>query len=644
MTLRTAPHDPPPTFLHRLLDDRPDPVQVPTHPLPDPTQAPEASPGTGPSPAAAQMLDRLLPAFGQERAALRDLAPRFAARYPRVARHLAPVPDPPVERLVEAFALLAARIHRQLDLGAPLALETLGGLLFPFEQQPLPAATILQLEPAPAQSWPVLVPRGAAALAPARDGIRCRFRTTQPVRLWPLTIAAADLDAGRGTQAGAVLTLELRAAPGACLSGIGLDRLRLFLDGEPQVAHLLHELLVFRVREVWLEPCSGGPAVPLPGVLPQPVGCEPQEALFPDPPGGCPGLRLATEYFALPDKFLFLDLPGLGGGALAGLDRAVRLRFRLDRLDAREAHRRLARELAPDMFKLGCVPAVNLFTHPGAPIRLSHRQPSYPVRPLGLADLPEGACTVHSVDSVVLHARDAGLEASRALPALFTGRPDPEGPRWHADREAGRLELALVEPALNPLRPERETLSLDLTCSNGSWPGRLPFGGGSADPESLALPGHPGVAAARPLRKPTPFVPVPERPEPGRHLALRLALGSAAGWSRERLQRLLECCPGADAPAAARQIQGICRLQASPCGLSLPGPAGPAPVRGTDLSLVLDERCFAGWGPILFASVLERLFGHLCSPNSFVRLRLSTLQQEGELALWPARNGDTILI
>ena len=41
---------------------------------------------------------------------------------------------------------------------------------------------------------------------------------------------------------------------------------------------------------------------------------------------------------------------------------------------------------------------------------------------------------------------------------------------------------------------------------------------------------------------------------------------------------------------------------------------------------------------------LERFFAHFCPPNSFVKFRMFTRQQEGEVAQWPPRSGETTWI
>jgi type VI secretion system protein ImpG len=596
------------------------------------------------------MLEPLLPHFERELEAFQGAAAAFAERYPEVARHLirdrSAWEDPHVERLVQGFALLAARIHRKLDDGYPGITEAFTQVLFPHCTRPLPSATILQLAIDPARAGSlegITIPRGAAVLAPEVQGIRCGFRTAREVDLLPVEVTRAVLEpATAGAEA--TLTLELATR----VSGLKLDRLTFFLDGEPPLMHVLYELLLFRVQEVRISGARGEPARVLPATTLQPVGFEAGEALFDFDDRSFPGFRLLAEYFAFPDHFMFFRLNGLGTAPQTGQGGPWRIEFPLGRFGGDERHRRLAQTLAPANFRLGCVPAVNLFRHPGTPIPVTHRQPSYPVTPDGRR--PE-TCAVYSIDSVQRRVLGQDGEAvQRVAPFYRILHHDLEQAQdlyWYASREPGPpdqdppLELTLVDLAFRTLRPERETLSLQLTCTDRDLPASIPFGGGSAVQDDFELPGHALVTRARALRKPTPGVPAPAPQGLQRRLLSHLALNrlSLAERGKEALQELLELYHGPSSQAAALQIQGIHEIKGGPCSIRVPGREFTSPIRGEEVDITFDENGYAGSNLYLFATVLERFFSHLCGPNSFVQFRMRTRQKEGEVARWPPRFG-----
>ena len=65
------------------------------------------------------MSNELLPYYERELAIMRDLAAEFAARHPKIAARLSigrdDSQDPHVERLLQGFAFLTARVHKRLD-------------------------------------------------------------------------------------------------------------------------------------------------------------------------------------------------------------------------------------------------------------------------------------------------------------------------------------------------------------------------------------------------------------------------------------------------------------------------------------------------------------------------------------------------
>jgi type VI secretion system protein ImpG len=80
-------------------------------------------------------MDQLLPHYERELSLLRERSQAFAQRYPKVAGALQMrgdiAQDPHVERMIESFALLAARVHKRLDDDFPLFTESLRDVLYP---------------------------------------------------------------------------------------------------------------------------------------------------------------------------------------------------------------------------------------------------------------------------------------------------------------------------------------------------------------------------------------------------------------------------------------------------------------------------------------------------------------------------------
>jgi type VI secretion system protein ImpG len=114
--------------------------------------------------------------------------------------------------------------------------------------------------------------------------------------------------------------------------------------------------------------------------------------------------------------------------------------------------------------------------------------------------------------------------------------------------------------------------------------------------------------------------------------------------STDALREMLELYNPAQSQAVTRQIRGIEAVDAKPGVARIVGAHFPTLVRGTDVTLTLDEQSFIGAGMVLFGSVIERFLALYCGPNSFTRLALRSKQQEQEIAKWPARSGETPVI
>ncbi|NWK80378.1 type VI secretion system baseplate subunit TssF [Aquitalea sp. LB_tupeE] len=619
------------------------------------------------------MLESLLPYYERELGHLRELSGEFARRYPKIAGRLQmegdQCADPHTERLIESFALLAARIHKKLDDDYPEVAESFLNVLYPHYLQPIPAATIVQLECDPARpeiARRYRVERGQMVQAPAINGVVCKFRSAYPVDLYPLSLSEARLELTSGSpylrqlapDAAAVLTLELHTHGGLPVNAIGLESLRFFLDGEPAQMHLLYELLLANVRRVQVSDGSEDPARTrqLPASCISPVGFGRDEGMLEYDERSFVGYRLLTEYFCYPDKFLFVDLGQLDK-AVARLDgERLVLRVMLDKYPDGERYNRLLTQLGAQHLKLGCTPVVNLFRHAAEPIRVTHQKSSYAVTPDGRKPHAYEVVQVRRVQRV---EKSAEGERSEEVPPFYAIRHavQDKTPRfyWHASREdsphqgdkGSDLEIHLVDLAFQPVRPASEVLSLELLCSNRDLPEQIPFGGSQATARSdFSIPGHAVVKRVRLLRKPG----ATQRSPLGRAVQWRLISHLSLNYLSivdsgvEALQEMLTLYNLTDSAANTRQIQGIAAVSSGPAVTRVAGRDFTGFVRGSDIRLTLDADYYVGGSVYLFASVLERFFALYCAPNSFTRLHVDNVQDKEEVLTWPARAGEALVI
>ena len=205
---------------------------------------------------------RLLSYYNRELRYLRELGGEFAKQFPKIAGRLGleafECVDPYVERLLEGFAFLAARVQLKIDSEFPRFTEHLLQMVYPHYLAPMPSMTVVQLEPDPKQGvltdgFPV--PRGTVLRSNIGKGEQtpCLYRTGHDISLWPVEISAVShsgflgdvegLDLHKPRRIKAALRLRLRTTAGLPFQRLSLDRLPLFFHGPDQIAMRLYELI-----------------------------------------------------------------------------------------------------------------------------------------------------------------------------------------------------------------------------------------------------------------------------------------------------------------------------------------------------------------------------------------------------------------
>src|SRR5262245_6409566 len=260
------------------------------------------------------MSDSLLRFYEGELHFIRRLSRDFARRYPAAAARLQLEPDrssdPHVERLIEAFALVAGRIQQKLHDEFPELTDALLSVLYPHFLAPIPSLALVQFELDPARGNPtgVRIAPGSGLQTPPVAGVPCRFRTCYPVTLWPVAVEQARLapppfPAGLNAppRALAAIRLQLTARGELTFGQMQFDRLRFYLHGDPLITSPLYELLMNHTLQVALRPLdlkqTVSPIILEPYEALHPVGFGLDEGVLPYPPHAFPGYRLLTEFF-----------------------------------------------------------------------------------------------------------------------------------------------------------------------------------------------------------------------------------------------------------------------------------------------------------------------------------------------------------
>jgi len=614
--------------------------------------------------------DELLHYFERELRFIRKLASGFAEKYPQVASRLQLEPtkceDPHIERLIEAFAMLTARVHMRLDDDFSEVADALMGILYPHYLRPIPSMTIAQLTVDPdAGAIEGGFPVDAGSLLHTRpvDGVRCTFRTSYPLRLHPIEVKEVDLISTTPLKGlvppktRSALRIRLETIGGVPFSELGVDDLRFFLDATSGDIHLLYELflrdpqgLVVRASD---DP-SAGTLLPADDI--RPVGFERDEGMLEYPPESFLGYRLLQEYFTFPDKFLFVDLAGLGPATRrcegSSLEILVLLTQSPAQLDLR---------VDPANLKLGCTPAINLFKRTADPIRMTHTSVEYEVRPDSRAP---NTYEIYSIEKVASTTPGTG-EAVTYQPFYGirhgTGSAT-DGAYWHLSRRpslrkgdsGSEVFISLVDPNFDVSKEPVDVLHVDSLCTNRSLPSKLPFGAAQGD---FQLEGRPGITKIVALRKPTEPIPAPVSSANRWRLISHLSLnylsildsargpqGISEGKALEALREVLRIYDFSDSPVTRQRIAGLVGLRSRRVVRRVGSGATAGFARGLEAELEFDPSQYTGSGVFLFASTLERFLGLYTSVNSFTQTVAKVLQHPGVYKRWAPRAGDMALL
>jgi type VI secretion system protein ImpG len=615
---------------------------------------------------------RLLRYYNQELRYLREMGAEFAREFPKIAGRLGmeglEVSDPYVERLLEGCAFLAARVQLKQDAEFPNLAQRLLDMVCPNLGAPLPSMLIAQLTPA---NDPNLVngftlPRGNTLTGPETSlgPTRCEFRTAQEITLTPLKVAAVEyflnaadlplstLPLPERPRSGVRIRFEL--PPGLTFKQVKLDMLRFYMGGLQDVALRLHELVTCNCVGVLAgAPGRAGDGLRqfIPAERVQPVGYDDADAMLPVTLRGLAGTRLMQEYFAFPQRFLFVDVGGLAPAfaQCAGTSFEVVLLF--NRYVAS-----LEGGGEPANFALHCVPAVNLFERRAERITVDDGATAFHLLPDRTASSDFEVFDVRSVTGFNLNSEELeflplfgvpqadgagakGYYSCLREPRLPTERNKRDGPR--SAYVGTEMYLSLVDLRHAPYREELRQLGARVRCTNRDLPMFMPVGQSHGE---LTLGSRAPVDVIQ-------VVGGPSRPHSAMRegaLAWRLLsllslnylslIDEDAHHGALAVRELLGLFAESAELGLKRQIEGVRSVAVRPVVRRHPIPGPIAFGRGLEVRVTVDDLSFEGGSAVLLGSVLHRYFARHVSMNSFAQTVIASLSR-GDIKTWAPGSG-----
>ncbi len=572
--------------------------------------------------------------FQEELDHLKGLGAEFSRAHPAIAPMLSgPAADPDVERLLEGVAFLTALLRQKLDDEFPELINELMQLIWPHYLRPIPSTAMIAFTPKPTLKQSQILPSGIQIASVPVEGTVCLFKTCYDTEVHPLQILDASFSQPSGRPPVIKLLLKLN---GVKLADWKPKTLRFFLGGDYPNAADLYFLLRQRLKQIVLKPQEKGSPISLsPGFL-KPVGFSNQEALIPYPLHSFPGYRILQEYFIAPEKFLFLDLAGWERWQERGDGSTFEIHFELADLSSPPPR------IRKDHFVLFATPVTNLFPHEADPINLDHQNTHYLVRPSGSNP---SHYQVYSVERVVGFVQGTAEERTYIPFEVFN--PDPQSnPSYHITVRQSPIRFGIdnylsVAYPHGARPPVPETLSVLLTCTNGSLPESLRVGDLSQPTSS-----SPEFVEFKNIKPPTASVLPPLGTNLLWRLLSHLSLNYLSLARTENLKALLELyllSEGRDRAANLanrKRIGSIEKVEATPSDRLVSG----IMMRGQEIRLNVRQDQFASPGDMfLFGSILDQFLAGYASINAYTRLTVQEVLK-GDLYQWPARLGNHPLI
>lgn len=617
---------------------------------------------------------RLLKYYNHELQHIREMAGEFALEYPKIAGRLGldsfECADPYVERLLEGFAYLSARVQLKVDAEFPRFTQHLLEMVYPHYLAPTPSMAVVQLQPDLMEgslNEGFLIPKASSLRSEIGKGLQtaCEYRTAHDLTLWPLELTEAEYLSGAGAVANlgapslpglkAGIRLRLKTTAGLKFNQLSLNNLPLYLRGAGELPMQIYEQLLANSLAVVIQPTSR--PVAWQQVIKQsavvPLGFAENEALLPYTPRSFQGYRLLQEYFAFPERYMFVELTQLQTALQQSSEHEIDIIILLNR-----SNPQLVNEIDASRFALFCAPAINVFPKRADRIHLTHQTHEYHIvpdrtRPLdyelyqiqevtgfgSTSDDQQTFLPFYQASSDLSHKQQRAYYSVMRSPRVISSKQKLQGPR--SSYVGNEVYIAIVDSHEAPFKSDLRQLGLELLCTNRDLPLHLPIGMGKTD---FTIQTGAPVESIRCLSGPTKPRPSNAYKDTAWKLISHLSLNYLSiinnndSEGATALRSLLSLYGDNSDSSFRKQIEGVLSIQSKPIVRRI-NTAGPIVFgRGLEITINVDEAAFEGSGVFLLGMVLEQFFAQYVSLNSFTETVLTT-NDRGEIMRWPTRLG-----
>ncbi|WP_333664511.1 type VI secretion system baseplate subunit TssF [Acinetobacter guillouiae] len=589
------------------------------------------------------MIEELLPYYEKQLQEFGQQSRAFADKYPKIAQRLSlnqeQIDDPHIERLIQAFSLIAARIDKKLADSYDIFTRSLFEVMFPQYLRHFPACSVVSFEDLNKQKQLTdvhIIPKGTTLKSRSFKGVQCEFNTSAEVKLLPIQLESLSFQTNPSAHIhlnqNATLNLKFELLNPA-KNWLKNEKLPIYLDAISNfplqvLDHIFHKETSFSLRINHKVVAIKNPF--------EVMGFDENESLLPVDQHTHHAYRLLIEYFCFPEKFSYLNL-NLDFLKLLkeeNLSFEVQIHLKLNLND--QAIIRNYSELNVANFKLFTSPVVNLFEKQAEPQKINHKNLEYPL--MTDAHHPE----FYQVYSIV--EMNLIREKSNQDQVVYPILPFFAMSHYHGDdiqffyalnptvlqNQYVETGYSIISKQLEPHSIKSDFVSCKLLCSNRE----LPHEALGQSNNVLNLNDSTVARRALVLKRPTaPFQFEKNKNEQWRiisHLSLN-TLALMKGDAVSHIKELLELYNLPKSKENHLIIDAIKKIEFEITNKLVEAIPFPMFVRGVKVLMDVDVQVFRGHSLYIFSELISHIFNLKVQMNSFVDVFVRDLNTKQEL-------------
>ncbi|RFS27736.1 type VI secretion system baseplate subunit TssF [Acinetobacter sp. SWAC5] len=589
------------------------------------------------------MIEELLPYYEKQLQEFAQQSRDFSNKYPKIAQRLSlnqeQIDDPHIERLIQAFSLVAARIDKKLDDSYEVFTRSIYEVMFPQYLKPFPASSVVSFEDINKIKTLTelhFIPRSTILKAKSVRGVQCEYATSYDTAIMPIALQSVHFKTHP--------TAQMHVNHNATLSFVfdifnkshrllEQQHLPIYLDA---ISHFPLQVLdhIFR-KGTHFSIKAGQESYDIANPFSL-MGFDEADGILPLDQHTHHAYRLLMEYFCFPEKFNFLklNLNAISHLALEHSSFELQIHFKLNLND--QASIRNYSELSTANFKLFATPIINLFKKQAEPQKINHKRMDYPL--VTDAHHPDYFQAYSILKMNMVREKSAQDEVMHPILPFFamSHYQHDQVKFFYSLKTSGlnnksqEMSYSIISKSLDPASTKSDFISTELLCTNRD----LPYESYNKDQNILTLNDSSLARRALMLKRPTqPFYFEQNKQEQWRIIS-QLSLNNMSlmkGDSVAHIKELLELYNLPKSKENQLIIDAIKEIDFSLAQKLVNSKPFPLFVRGVKVKISLDLEVFRGFSAYIFSQLLSHVFNLRVNLNSFVDVEIYDVHTQQEI-------------